>query len=411
MARILILIGAHLWCAPRPQKEAAALAAAGHEVTIAGGWTDPQAAEWDRGIAARAAYRFTVLGDLRAGSLPRLACRYAKALRRRLAARTLGRTNLFRPDLLGLFAHEALRHARRARADLTIVHHEAGLWVARSLRREGLRVGVDMEDWFSEDLLPPDRIHRPVAFLKELEGDLLRAAHYSLTTSQSLSAALANAYAAPPPAVAHNTFPDEPTDGQRRDRPALGVPSLHWFSQTIGPRRGLETLFAALPLLSAPCEIHLRGSLTRDRGWLDSITPPAWRERVRVHPLVPNTELPSRIAEHDIGLALEESYCPSRDLTITNKLFQYLQAGLAVVASDTRGQREAAAPVPEACQVVPQLDVGALAAALNLWLDDPARLAAAKAGARHGFKQHFAWPRSAAVIVQRAAEALARPPA
>ncbi len=45
MAKILILIGAHICTAPRPQKEAEALANAGHDVTVAGFWSDPNLAK------------------------------------------------------------------------------------------------------------------------------------------------------------------------------------------------------------------------------------------------------------------------------------------------------------------------------------------------------------------------------
>jgi glycosyltransferase involved in cell wall biosynthesis len=411
MARILILIGSHLWSAPRPQKEAAALATAGHEVTVAGGWFDATMAEWDQRLAAGAPYRFVAVGDLRPGNTGRKLRRLAKSLRRRVALKTLNKANLFLPDLLGLFTREGLRHALRARADLTIAHHEGGLWIARQLQRNGLRVGLDMEDWFSEDLLPADRAHRPLTALKELEGHLLRTCHYALTTSQALANDLARAYGVPTPAVIYNTFADAPGDGRAIDRPTPDPPTLHWFSQTIGPGRGLETLFAALPHLKNPCEIHLRGNLGPARsGWLETQVPTAWRERVKIHDLVPNAELASRIAEHDIGLALEEAYCPSRDATITNKLFQYLQAGLAVVATDTRGQREAAALLPNACRLAPQRVPVALAAAIDGWLADPAALARAKAEARRGFESHFSWSKQAAILTRKASEALAKAP-
>lgn len=81
--------------------------------------------------------------------------------------------------------------------------------------------------------------------------------------------------------------------------------------------------------------------------------PAGVRRKLTVHGLVGNEELLSRIAEHDIGYAGELAEPPSRNLTITNKLFQYLQAGLAVVASDTKGQEEAAALAGKAVQVFP----------------------------------------------------------
>ena len=113
--------------------------------------------------------------------------------------------------------------------------------------------------------------------------------------------------------------------------------SIHWYSQTIGPGRGLEDLLAALPHLEHVAEVHLRGQPVVDfNAWLSVRVPQAWRHRVFVHSLVPNEQLLSRIAEHDIGFAGEMKYCKSRDLTITNKILHYLLAGLAVVASDTR---------------------------------------------------------------------------
>lgn len=73
-----------------------------------------------------------------------------------------------------------------------------------------------------------------------------------------------------------------------------------------------------------------------------------WRNRVFFHPLVANAELVSRIAEHDIGFAGEMKFCRSRDLTISNKILHYLLGGLAVVASDTKGQQEVASKAPGA---------------------------------------------------------------
>jgi len=74
-------------------------------------------------------------------------------------------------------------------------------------------------------------------------------------------------------------------------------------------------------------------------AWIRSQLPEAWRQRVFVHPLAPNDELASRVSEHDIGFAGEVPYCRNKNLTVSNKVLQYLLGGLAVVASDTAGQR------------------------------------------------------------------------
>jgi len=192
------------------------------------------------------------------------------------------------------------------------------------------------------------------------------------------------------------------------DRTSIAVPSLHWFSQTIGPGRGLETLLAALPHLNYRAEVHLRGDTTRaTRRWLDALIPPDWRERVFVHPTVHNSELLLRIASHDIGLALETSTIRSRDLTVSNKLFHYLLADLAVIATATTGQREVAAKANGAVKLVPPDDPPALAAAIDAWLAFPAHLAVARHAAREAVRNEFCWEKQREHLLDEAALALA----
>ena len=125
------------------------------------------------------------------------------------------------------------------------------------------------------------------------------------------------------------------------------------FSQTLGPGRGLEDLIAALPLVKRDAEIHLRGNpVSGFENWLAHRLPEDWRNRIVVYPLVTNAELLSRIAEHDVGFAGEPSLIRSRDLTVTNKILYYLLAGLAVLASDTTGQREVADRHKVACSCI-----------------------------------------------------------
>ena len=165
-----------------------------------------------------------------------------------------------------------------------------------------------------------------------------------------MSEALAREFGCPQPTVVYNAFPwsaRESVDGLFKDRRDRRLPSIHWFSQTLGHNRGLDDLIAALPLLKHEAEIHLRGKpVSGFENWLAHRVPEAWRGRIMVHEPVRNTELLSRITEHDIGFAGETPVIRSRDLTVTNKILYYLLAGLAVLASNTAGQREVAALAP-----------------------------------------------------------------
>jgi len=387
--------------APRPQKEAEALASAGHNVTIRGFWFDPELVERDRILMANKKWRFKPIIDFQ--PIHRLR-NWGVRLQGRIARECFQRFSTFSPELLGYGANAMLTAARQAGADLTIVHSEAGLWVGNQLLNQGFDVGVDFEDWFSEDLLPADRTARPITKLKALESRLARDCIYCVTTSHALAESLAETYHALKPTVIYNAFPwveRSQMDHQKRDRHNPNLPSLHWFSQTIGPGRGLETLFQALSHLKTPVEIHLRGNYPESyRRWLEPLVPSGWRDRLFIHPTVPNAELLSRIAEHDIGLALESSDIPSRNLTVTNKLFQYLQAGLAVIATDTAGQREILSHRPASGRLIPSNNPLVLARALEDLLQTPDKLNTAKAAALQAAEQQFCWERQANKLLQ-----------
>lgn len=405
MARIRIYIARHLCTAPRPQKEAEALAAAGHEVTVHGMAFDPAAARRDAVIAAGRKWRWEPVADFtRPGRGPAW---FAARLRHRLARDWFSLTGRAQADVWGYAQSAFVAHALRDPADLSIVHSEGGLALATILRQRGHRVGVDYEDWFSRDLPPERRRGRPVEQLAQLEATLLRATPYVTTTSAALARALAAECRAPTPAVIYNTFPrgPEPALSPATNRPVR----LHWFSQVIGPGRGLETLVSALPGLDFAWELHLRGECNPGyRHALLAPMPAALRPRVHFHDTVPPAELPTAIARHDIGLILEHNTIPSRDLTITNKFFQYLQAGLVVVAAETAGHREVFASLGNAGIMIPNGDTAALTAALNRVGGDPAALLARRGSAREAFVTTFAHENQAGRYAELAAVALTR---
>src|SRR5262249_33436983 len=105
---------------------------------------------------------------------------------------------------LGHSTRRLVTEAMRRDPDLCIAHSEPGLHAARALMRRGRRVGVDMEDWFSEDLLPEARRHRPLALLRALETLLLACSAFASSTSRTLCDALARNYGCDAPTVIYN---------------------------------------------------------------------------------------------------------------------------------------------------------------------------------------------------------------
>jgi glycosyltransferase involved in cell wall biosynthesis len=412
-ARIVLLTGNSLCHNPRAFKAAGALAGAGHDVQVLGAWLDPGLKARDLILIEDAPFRFVPVLDC---TLPGLRAAPAQLLRRaryKLANAWHGVTGLDSAHQLGLAAGPMLARAQSIEADLFIAHSEPGLHVAWTLMQRGRRVGVDMEDWFSEDLLPQSRRHRPLRLLRLLERELLTRGSCASSPSRVMSEALAKEYGGKPPLVLYNAFPwadRQAIDGARKDRRNTGIASIHWYSQTLGPGRGIEDLVGAMPLLKCDAEFHVRGRTAPGmEDWIGSRIPERLRQRVFFHPLVPNAELLSRIAEHDIGFAGEMQYCRSRDLTVTNKILHYLLGGLAVVASDTAGQREVADQAPDAVALYRSGSPQALAQALDLLIGAPDRLARAKAAALRAAEATFCWERQQPALLEGVTQALGEP--
>ena len=398
MSRILIISSGSPCRNPRPLKEAETLGRAGHEVTLLTASESPALDAEEKQLVAGLPFRHESVGGNPAGP-----ARFFRRVRQRLAvqATIAGFSTLHALGPVGRLRRRALELP----ADLTIVHNEIPFWIGCELLRRGRKVAADFEDWHSEDLLPADRRGRPLELLRGLENQLLHHAAYTTTTSAALSSALAARSGARPPLVLTNSFPLQP---DHRSGPPGSPPAFFWFSQTLGRGRGLEEFCVAWVLTRQPSRLVLLGqpSLGFDRELLARL-PAGFAARVTLQPLVPPPALPALIGRHDVGLALEQSWIVNRDLTITNKILQYLNAGLAVAATPTAGQREVLARAPGAGRLIDLADPAGTAAALDEMIGDPARLAAMQLHARAAAESVYCWEKEAPRLVALVAAALA----
>jgi glycosyltransferase involved in cell wall biosynthesis len=409
-SRIVLISGNSLCHNPRVMKAATTLARNGYDVHVLGAWLNADLKARDQAMLEQTPFRFEPVFDATPPGFARTTTHTLRRARRKAANTVYGLIGWQSRDQLGYGIGRLLARAQAIAADLYIAHSEPALYVAWRLMQDGRRAGVDMEDWYSQDLLADARAQRPLNLLRRLESALLLKGAYATCPSHAMSEALAAAYDGKPPAVIYNAFPAaERTaiDGVRKDRRNTAVPSIYWYSQTLGPGRGLEDLIAALPLFDRDVEVHLRGRAAPGMNdWIRSQTPARWHKRVFLHPLVPNEELLSRLAEHDIGFAGEQNYCRSRDLTVTNKILHYLLGGLAVVASDTAGQREVAMQASGAVTLYEPGNPAALAQALRTLIDSPDALARANAASLQAAERTFCWERQEPVLLRNIQEAL-----
>jgi len=95
--------------------------------------------------------------------------------------------------------------------------------------------------------------------------------------------------------------------------------------------------------------------------------------------------------EFDVGLALERPDNGGYSRTVTNKVFSYLLAGLAIAATDTPGQREIMGQIRSAGFLYHAGDARGLADGLRKWLNDHNALRKAQQAAWEAARLKYCW--------------------
>jgi len=94
---------------------------------------------------------------------------------------------------------------------------------------------------------------------------------------------------------------------------------------------------------------------------------------------------------YDIGLSPEEGRTLNRELCLGNKALTYILGGLAVVLTDTAGQRQFACELGEGALRYKPGDVASLAAGLKRWAHDRAALRRAREAAWNAARNRWHW--------------------
>lgn len=404
---ICLVTPGHLSTNPRLVKEADALAAAGYEVSIVAArfihWADAADTEF--------ANRPWRVHKVAFGPLAGRASQIMQSLLRRvclLAWKGLGLwpERAFHPVIAGL-----TRAACGIQADLYIAHNLAALPAAyHAAKKHGAKFGFDAEDFHSGELsMTPENALRS-RLTREIERRYLPLCDHLTAASPGIAKAYAEAYGVAVPSVILNVFPKAAApSAPTRCGAARPSPSLYWFSQTIGPDRGLETVVTAIASSQSRPNLFLRGNLSP--GYEKVLTALAEQlgigDRLRFLVPAPPGDMVSLAAEYDIGLATEVSTTANRDICLTNKIFTYLLAGLPVLATDTAAQSEIASGMSGAVFVYPQQGAQNLALRMDELLLSPHQLAHARQAAWQIGQVRFNWDVEQAILLRLVESALA----
>ncbi|PID92045.1 MAG: hypothetical protein CSA96_05205 [Bacteroidetes bacterium] len=236
----------------------------------------------------------------------------------------------------GILLCSAEKGLKREAFDLVIAHGYGTLYAAfRLATKMQIPFIYDAEDYHPGEtiaLINPPEQRRRTALMKAIyprAKSLFYASPLIRSYSEKLVGGSLN------PITLNNSFPAE-----EFTEPAVieGELRLIWFSQLISMDRGLGLLFEALEALERQdWELTLIG---RNGARFEAEIPPGLKQHVKLLPPMQQTDLHKALANYDVGLALELSgHELNRNICLTNKIHAYAQAGLYILATDTRAQQ------------------------------------------------------------------------
>ncbi|MEM1300701.1 MAG: glycosyltransferase [Pseudomonadota bacterium] len=296
-------------------------------------------------------------------------------------------------------------------ADLYIAHYPPALPAAASAaKRWNVRYAYDAEDFHLGDL-PEATEHAPAkAVIREIEGRYLPGAAYVTAASPGIADAYAKEYSIQRPQVVLNAFPIPAVHKAPSPIGTARGPSVYWFSQTIGPDRGLEAALEAIARAKTRPHLYLRG--TAQRGYARTIEARAHELGCddRLHLLPPGlpSEMEALAAAYDVGLVGETGDTQNRRIALTNKQVTYLLAGLPALMSDIPAHAEFAKEAEGAVFLFRTGDPDDMARRMDALLGDPEKLAAARVRAFALGRERFNWETEAPKLVSIVEEATAR---
>lgn len=375
---------------PRIVKEADALQQQGYEVVVVGSFWVSWAFKADQPLLKQKQWKFILVGG---SPYQNKVLFFWTKCRYKLSKILITIFPQLKEKLVLYFSSRAgvelMKEAVRQKADLYIAHNLGALPVAvQTSKKVGACIGFDAEDFHSKE-----SYDEKSNILNEwLEKKYLSQCDYLTAASSPMADAYRNKYQNIKITSILNVF-----SIKYQQQPSAVKPhqlTLYWFSQTIGPDRGVEDVVMAMSSLKGEIHLYLQGEIKK--GYQHSIQALASRlgldqEKIHFLPVCPAEELLMIASQFDVGLALERTIPYNRDLCVTNKIFSYLLSGLSIIATNTQGQRGIVDSIGEAGWLYNINDIDALRNRLEFLLQHPQALMASKKKAFMVAQQQYHW--------------------
>jgi glycosyltransferase involved in cell wall biosynthesis len=390
--RVCVVTAGHMSTCPRMLKAADALHGAGFDVRVVSASHTPWAVEADWALRATRPWRWDIVDYSHATARP---LQLLTGARMRLAhALTRGFGTSRVPASLFVRAYsrahdELVRAIASQPVDLVYGGTTGALSaIAESAGRLRVPYGLDLEDFHTGEC--GVQAGELSAIAERVERLTLPGAAFLTTSSPMIADAYEEKYGLRPRTV-HNTFsldlpPAAEADG---DEPVR----FYWFSQTLGPGRGLEDFIRAAAFAGISGELHLRAGVKQP--YLNELCQFARDAApglsLALHEPGAPDEMVHLARGYDLGLSGEEPTALNRRLCLGNKIFTYLAAGVPVLLSATPAQAQLAQDLGRAALTYESGDVAGLAERLSCFVRDVRARMQAKLAARAAAMRRWHW--------------------
>lgn len=391
--RITIVTAGHLSSCPRMLKAADAVFNAGYRVRVVSARHTPWASEADLTVRATRRWDWTVVDYDRSTARRRQLLTGVRFHMAQAAAKAIGPARVPLPVAIRAYsrAHDELVRAIASEpADFVYGGTTGALAAAAEAGRQlGVPYALDLEDFHSAEAAGKDG-DLPNALAERIEREILEGAAFLTAGSPMIAEAYAEKYGVHPRPI-HNTF------SLGRQVPVAreaGQPlRLYWFSQTLGPDRGLEVVIEAAGRAGVEAELHLRARaipayLHTLRHLQRDVAPSL--TLVHHEPAAPD-DMVALAHAFDAGLSCEDPTSLNHQICLGNKIFTYLAAGVPVVMSATPAQARLARDLDRAALSYAPGDVDALAGHIQRLAKDGDLRRCSRLAARAAAERRWHW--------------------
>ena len=235
------------------------------------------------------------------------------------------------------FWRQARQLLLEVRADVYHAHDLDALWpAALAARRRDVPLIYDSHEFWTEQ---SSLVDRPLIrhFWALLERRLFRQVHRTITVGASIAKALQERYGLREVTVVRNLpcyRPPMPSDRIRTELKLSAGRPVVLYQGGFLTDNGLAEQIEAITGLHEDLALVLVGDGPREAALKEQVRSRKLGNRVYFIPRVPFGELHSYTCSADLGLCLIKGTGRSFYYSMPNKLFEYLMAGLPVLASD-----------------------------------------------------------------------------